>query len=124
MTVHAQQTPSPLLRFGRAVVVAIGALLLALGCFLVLPLLQAISNKPKLDLSLTSIETAELPPPPPVEQEPEKEPPKEEKPPKLCPKSAPIAYEVQTPELAASSLTGAGIRPDFATRSAVPNATA
>jgi len=85
-----QRTPSPLLRFGRALVVAAGALLLALCCFLVLPVLQAISAGSKLDLTLVPVDTAELPPPPATEDEPEKEEQKEEKPPELDEEAPPL----------------------------------
>lgn len=106
MTVDAQHTPSPFLRFGRAVVVAAGAMLLTLGCFLVLPLLQAISNRPQLDLTLVPIQTAELPPPPPVEPEPEKEQPKEEQKPKLDEQSEPL--DLQQLEMALNAGMGDG----------------
>jgi protein TonB len=90
MTVDAQHAPSALRRFGRAVVVTAGAMLLSLLCFLVLPLLQAISNKPDLDLTLVPIQTAELPPPPVVEEEEPKEEPKEEEPPRLDEQAPPL----------------------------------
>lgn len=70
-------------RIGRAIVVATGALAAALACFLVLPLLQAISSQPELDLTLVPMQTAELPPPPPVENEPPPEPEEREEQPEL-----------------------------------------
>jgi len=90
MTVETWQAPVAFLRFGRAVVVALGAAMLAIACFLVLPLLQAISSRPRMDLTLVPIQTAELPPPPAVEDQPEKEEPKEEEPPKLDEEAPPL----------------------------------
>lgn len=88
--VDAPQAPNPFLRFGRAVVVAAGALLLSLACFLVLPLLQAISSKAAMDLTLLPMHTAELPPPPVVEEEPKKEEQKPKEQPKLDEQSEPL----------------------------------
>jgi protein TonB len=70
--------PNRLQRAVHGVLVAIGAVALAGACFLVLPLLQAIGAAPVADLTLTSVDTAALPPPPPPEPEQQKE---EEKPP-------------------------------------------
>lgn len=102
----AEQAPAAFLRFGRTVVVAIGASSLALACFLVLPLLQAISNKPRLDLTLVPIQTAELPPPPAVEEEPEEEEPKEEEPPQLDEQAPPL--DLAQLEMALSAGMGDG----------------
>ncbi len=112
---ETQHAPSPLLRFGRAVAVAVGASFLALCCFLVLPLLQAISSKPNLDLTLVPIQTAELPPPP-VEEEPEQEEPKEEeKPPELDEEAPPL--DLAQLEMALSAGMGAGgLGGDFAVK--------
>lgn len=54
--------------------VTVGAAAFSLGCFLVLPLLQAISQTANPDLFLTGVDTASLPPPPPA-PEAEAEPP-------------------------------------------------
>ncbi len=67
-------------RTWRALFAAVGGLAGALGCFLLLPLLRAITAPPKADLELRRAETVELPPPPPPEEEKE-EPEKEEEPP-------------------------------------------
>ncbi|MBL9077486.1 MAG: energy transducer TonB [Planctomycetes bacterium] len=74
----------------RALLVVAGALAAALLCFLVLPLLQAISSTPDLDLTLVPIQTAELPPPPPVEDEPPPEPEKPKEQPKLDESAEPL----------------------------------
>ena len=64
--------------------VLFGASVLTLTCFLVLPLIQAITNSGKRDLIVRSSETVALPPPPSVDEpEPEKEPEPEEDPPEM-----------------------------------------
>jgi periplasmic protein TonB len=79
-------------RFLRFLFVASAALGLALLCFLVLPLLQAISATPFADLEVRTVDTAALPPPPPppVEEEPEPEPQDEAKPPELAEEAPPL----------------------------------
>ena len=67
-------------RTWRALFAAVGGLAGALGCFLLLPLLRAITAPPKADLELRRAETVELPPPPPPEEEKD-EPEQEEEPP-------------------------------------------
>lgn len=74
----------------RALLVVAGALAAALLCFLVLPLLQAISSSPEPDLTLVPMQTAELPPPPPVEDEPPPEPEKAKEQPKLDESAEPL----------------------------------
>lgn len=74
----------------RALLVVAGALAAALLCFLVLPLLQAISSSPEPDLTLVPMQTAELPPPPPVEDEPPPEPEKPKEQPKLDESAEPL----------------------------------
>ena len=77
----------------HALLVVLGAIVFALGLFLVLPLIQAISATPLADTELRSIDTANLPPPPPPppeEQEPEEEPEPEEKPPELTEDAPPL----------------------------------
>jgi protein TonB len=61
--------------------VVVGASVLTLGCFLVLPLMETISSGPVADLP---------PPPPPMEPEPEQEPEPDEQPPQLEENSAPL----------------------------------
>lgn len=108
---------SPWLRIAHGAVVVIGAICLAALCFLVLPVLQAISATPPPDLSVTGIDTALLqpPPPPPVEEEPEEEKPEEPKPPELTDEAPPL--DLAQMELALSpglgAFEGAG---DFALR--------
>jgi protein TonB len=76
--------------FGGTVTVA-GAGVMTLSCFLVLPLIQAINEPPTTDLVLQSIDTAELPPPPPPIEEPdEPEPEPEEQPPELAEEAPPL----------------------------------
>ncbi|MBX3463258.1 MAG: energy transducer TonB [Planctomycetes bacterium] len=110
-----QHAPSSWQRFGRTCAVAVGAAALSLACFLVLPLLQAISQKAALDLSLVPMQTAELPPPPPVEEEPEKEPPKEEEPPQLDEESPPLDLAQLEMALGAGMGDG-GLGGDFVVR--------
>ena len=51
---------------------------MTLGCFLVLPVIQAIANETQPDLELHSVDSAFLePPPPPPEVEEESEPEEE-----------------------------------------------
>jgi protein TonB len=117
--------PSPFGRFVRGVIVAVGAIGLALACFLVLPLLQALSAAPLADLMLTNVDVAALPPPPPPELEPEKpEPePEEQPPPALADEAPPL--DLAMLELAlnpgAGGMDGAG---DFALRIAATAAAA
>ena len=56
---------------------ALGAVALTCGCFLVLPVIQAIANTTKPDTLLQSVDSAFLPPPPPP-PEPDAEPEEEE----------------------------------------------
>jgi protein TonB len=76
------------------VLVVTGAVVLAVGLFLTLPLLQAITQPPEADLVVRAVDSADLPPPPPPPPEEEKK--EEEKqeeepePPKLMEESAPL----------------------------------
>lgn len=72
------------------VLVAAGAVALTLVFFLILPLTQAISQSPESDLVLQTVDTADIPPPPQMEEEPEEEPEPEEKPPELLEDAAPL----------------------------------
>ncbi len=94
--------------------VVLGALFLTLGLFLVLPLMQAINKPPIADLTLQTLNTALLPPPPPVlEDEPEEEPEEEpEKPPELEPESRPL--DLSQLELTLNPGFGSGWGGDFA----------
>ena len=78
----------PLVKRLLTVVGAVGSTLVF---FLVLPLIQAISQPPRADLVLQTVDTVELPPPPPppeeeLEPEQEDEPP----PPELSESAAPL----------------------------------
>jgi len=75
----------------RGLAVVSGAVASTFTFFLVLPLIQAITKPPAADLSVQSIETANVPPPPPPpEKEPEEEPEPEEQPPELAEELAPL----------------------------------
>ncbi|HEX5052123.1 MAG TPA: energy transducer TonB [Planctomycetota bacterium] len=82
--------PSRWRSFCHTLVVAVGAAALTLLCFLVLPLLEAITKKPAKDLMVTRIDSAELPVPEVVEEPPEKEKPPEDKPPELTEQAPPL----------------------------------
>ena len=56
-------------------------LLAALALFMVLPVLQVITKPPSKDLTIRSVDVANVPPPPPPPMEEEKEPEPEEEPP-------------------------------------------
>ena len=63
---------------------AMGAVMLTLAFFLVLPVIQAISKPPAADAMVRGVDTELPPPPPPPEEEPEEEEEEpEEKPPEL-----------------------------------------
>lgn len=68
----------------------VGALVLTLCFFLVLPLIQTLGQPPSPDLVLQSVDTANIPPPPPPpEEEPEEDEPEEE-PPELTEEAPPL----------------------------------
>jgi protein TonB len=78
----ASTEPTRLGRFANAAASVVGGGILALGCFLLLPVLEAISATPPADLVVTGMETAALPPPPPPpEPEQEEDKPQEDQPP-------------------------------------------
>lgn len=98
----------------HVVIVAVGAAILTLALFLVLPIIQTLSKPPTPDTLLTSVDTAllEPPPPPPEEEEPE-EPEEEEKPPELVDETPPL--DLSQLELALNPGTGDGLMAgDFA----------
>ncbi|MEY4673906.1 MAG: hypothetical protein RL148_1690 [Planctomycetota bacterium] len=76
----------------HGIVVVAGGLAFATLLFLLLPLVQVISETPPPDLDLRVVSTADVPPPPPPpEQEPEKQEEQEqEKPPQLEEASQPL----------------------------------
>lgn len=112
--------PSLLARSLHGALVLAAAAAGALACFLVLPLLQAISATPPPDLLLTEVETAALPPPPPPpepEQQDEQEADEPPPPPALADDVPPL--DLAQLELALNpglgGIDGAG---DFAVRMA------
>lgn len=114
---EATPQPSVAARIVRALVVVSGGFGLALLCFVILPLLQAISATDPPDLQLTSVDTAALPPPPPPpqpEEEAEPEKAEEPKPPELAEAAAPL--DLAQLELALNPGVGGGegVAGDFA----------
>jgi len=110
--------PSLARRILHRVLVLVGAVGFALGLFLVLPLIQAISATPLADSDLRSIDTANLPPPPPPppeEEKKEEEPEPEDKPPELEEVSQPL--DLSQLELALGGGIGDGwMTADFAVK--------
>ncbi len=108
---------SKLLKYFHGVFVVLGAAVLVLVFFLVLPVMQTISKPPSTDMLVQSIDIANAPPPPPPPQEkqPEKEEPEEVKP-ELTEKSPPL--ELSQLELALNNgLSGDGwLGGDFAVK--------
>ncbi|MFN7591671.1 MAG: energy transducer TonB [Planctomycetota bacterium] len=92
----------------RLLVAAVGALAMMLGCFLLLPVLQAISATAPKDLELRSVDTAALPPPPPPieEEKQEEKPPEDAKPPEMNETAQPLSLDQL--ELALNPGTGGG----------------
>lgn len=86
----------------------LGALVLTLVFFLVLPFIQTIGASERTDLVVQSVDTTALPPPPPPppEEEPEKEPEEEEEPPELM--ETPQPLDLSQLELALSPGFGDG----------------
>lgn len=72
--------------------VGVGAFVLTLSSFLVLPLIQAIAQPPSADSLVRGMETTELPPPPPPppEEEPEEEEKSEDEPPEMLEEAPPL----------------------------------
>ena len=99
--------------FVRGLVATVGAVLLTLAIFLILPVMQTISKPPAADTIVTGVDTTVLepPPPPPSEPEPEEEPPPEE-PPKLEPQAQPL--DLSQLELSLNPGFGDGAFADFA----------
>lgn len=89
-----------------------GSATLALAFLLVLPLMKSISKPPENDLTLRTVDVANLPPPPPPPPEPE--PDKQEQPeppPELQPEAAPL--DLSQLELALSPNVGGLMAGDF-----------
>jgi protein TonB len=92
----------------RLLLAGVGALAMMLGCFLLLPVLQAISATTPKDLELRSVDTAALPPPPPPieEEKQEEKPPEDAKPPEMNETAEPLSLDQL--ELALNPGTGGG----------------
>lgn len=101
--------------FHRLLVI-VGAAVLMLAFFLVLPLMQTINKPPTTDLLVQSVETAKLEAPdPPPEPEQEEEPEPEETPPELVEETAPL--DLSQLEMALNPTLGEGLLSgDFAVK--------
>jgi periplasmic protein TonB len=110
--VRQRKTESRFRQIAHGVWVVLGAVMLTLVFFLVLPLLQIIHQPPSTDLVVQSVDTAlPPPPPPPPPEEPEKKPEPEEKPPELMEEAPPM--NLSQLELALNPGDGAGLVGDF-----------
>lgn len=95
-------------RLLRRSLVTGGALVLTMMSFLVLPVIQAITQKPVDDLQVREANAVSLPPPPDVfEEEPPEEEPPEEEPPELKPDLQPL--DLAQLELALNPGIGEGL---------------
>lgn len=107
-----------LLLAGQRIAAVVGGLVLAVGIFLLLPLLESITSTSRDDMIVQSMSTADVPPPPapPVEEEKkEEEPPPEAEPPKLAEEAPPL--DLSMLELALNpGMGGGGIGGDFAVK--------
>ena len=78
----ASTEPTRLGRFLHGAAASVGGVAVALACFLVLPLLEAISATEPEDLVVSAMDTAALPPPPPPpEPEQQEDKPQDDQPP-------------------------------------------
>jgi protein TonB len=110
--VRQRKTASKFRQLAHGVWVVLGAVMLTLVFFLVLPLLQIIHQPPSTDLVVQSVDTAlPPPPPPPPPEEPEKTSEPEEKPPELMEEAPPM--NLSQLELALNPGDGAGLVGDF-----------
>jgi len=77
---------------GHRLGVMLGAIVLTLAFFIVLPLMQTISRPPTDDLVLQTVNLTNVPPPPspPPEEHREEEPQTDEKPPELAEEATPL----------------------------------
>lgn len=108
----AQPGRSPAREALHRLLVAAGALGFSTACFLVLPLMQAITEPLDSDTLVRSVETADLPPPPPPPEEPPpEEEPEEEPPPELNEEAPPL--DLSQLELALNPGLGEGWSGDF-----------
>jgi len=102
---------------GHGLLVAVGAVVMTLLFFLVLPLVQVIGKPPSTDLIVQSVDTTNLPPPPPPppEEEQKEEPEPEEQAPELLEEAPPL--DLSQLELALSPGLGEGwLGGDFAVK--------
>jgi protein TonB len=89
--VRTRKTISLAARLRHRLWVALGAAALTTLFFIILPLLQTISDSPVDDMMLQAIDTASVPPPPPPpENEPEEEKEEEPPPPALAEEAPPL----------------------------------
>jgi protein TonB len=111
-------------RAGHALLVLVGGAVMALGLFLLLPLVQAISATPIKDLEVRTVETADVPPPPPTPEEEEKqeEQPAEDKPPELTEVAQPLDLSQLELALNVGMGGGEGMAGDFAVKLATTTA--
>ncbi|MFI4912986.1 MAG: energy transducer TonB [Sedimentisphaeraceae bacterium JB056] len=88
------RTVSPIRRLFHFLLVLLGAILLTLAFFILLPVMQTINKPITTDMVLQSVDTANVPPPPPPPQEePEEEPEPEEAPPELSEEAPPLGLD-------------------------------
>jgi protein TonB len=88
------------------------AVVITLGLFLILPLMQTIGNPIPPDLEFRGVDAAQLPPPPPPPAEEEPEPEEEpEQPPELLEEAPPL--DLAQLELALNPDLGEGLFGDF-----------
>ncbi len=97
---------NPILAFLRHLVVIVGAILLTLLFFLVLPVMQTIAEKDQPDTVVQNVSAGDVPPPAPIEPEPEQPPQPDETPPELAEDVAPI--DLAALELNLTGGTGSG----------------
>ncbi len=91
----------------RRLLVALGAPLLTVGVFLLLPLIESIAGQPAPDVTVRSAGIANVPPPPPPpEPEQQKEEDPDEKPPELAEETQPL--DLSQLELALNPTFGDG----------------
>lgn len=114
MVVAEGKQPTAWQRFGHGLAVTISGAVLALACFLVLPLLQAITQPEKSDVDFVDSGAVELPPPPPPEPEEEDDQPEDEPPPPQMAEEAP-PLDLSDLELALNpGFGGSGVGSGFA----------
>lgn len=94
MALRKGKTGSPIRWLWHKLLVIAGAAALTFACFFVLPFMQAIAKPPADDMTIRSVATAEIPPPPaPPEEQPEEEPEEAEPEPELAEEQQPLDYE-------------------------------